>query len=84
MSTYTQNPPHQVPDYPPTQVSGGGTGYIDPTPLSAPPVAVGQPVKDGYEPSGQNPPHGTQSRGDGFWRGCCAGMFCCCLLDICF
>ncbi|KAI3826830.1 hypothetical protein L1987_00886 [Smallanthus sonchifolius] len=74
MSTYAQNPPPQVP----------GKDYVAPTPLPLPPAVVGQPVKDGYESSDQNTHHGTQSRGDGFWRGCCAGMWCCCLLDICF
>ncbi|XP_076950462.1 protein CYSTEINE-RICH TRANSMEMBRANE MODULE 6-like isoform X2 [Bidens hawaiensis] len=83
MSTYAQNQPPQVlHDIPST-----GTDYVAPTPLPPPPEVVGQPVKDGYELSDKNnnpPDHGTQSRGDGFWRGCCAGMCCCCLLDICF
>ncbi|RHN74589.1 putative cysteine-rich transmembrane CYSTM domain-containing protein [Medicago truncatula] len=26
----------------------------------------------------------TTSRGDGFWKGCCAAICCCCALDICF
>ncbi|KAK7388816.1 hypothetical protein VNO78_23643 [Psophocarpus tetragonolobus] len=26
----------------------------------------------------------NKSKGDGFWRGCCAGMCCYCCLDICF
>ncbi|KAK1413437.1 hypothetical protein QVD17_35210 [Tagetes erecta] len=86
MSTYAQNPPPQAPNHPPTQVSGGGAtmDYVAPTPLPPPPMAVGQPVKDDYETSDKNAHHGTQSRGDGFWRGCCAGLCCCCLLDACF
>nr|XP_043611198.1 cysteine-rich and transmembrane domain-containing protein WIH1-like isoform X2 [Erigeron canadensis] len=81
MSSYEHNQQPQVPE------GGGGAGkeYVTPTPLPPPPAAVGYPVKDGYEASDQNaPPHETQSRGDGFWRGCCAGLCCCCLLDICF
>ncbi|XP_042058972.1 cysteine-rich and transmembrane domain-containing protein WIH1-like isoform X2 [Salvia splendens] len=42
----------------------------------APPPQAGFAVND--------PPADTQSRGDGFWRGCCAGLCCCCLLDACF
>ncbi|KAG6627301.1 hypothetical protein CIPAW_15G117700 [Carya illinoinensis] len=31
------------------------------------------------------PPQGeTMSRGDGFWRRCCAGLCCYCCLDMCF
>ncbi|KAG4942740.1 hypothetical protein JHK82_046930 [Glycine max] len=31
------------------------------------------------------PPNGeTKFKGDGFWRGCCAGMCCYCCLDVCF
>ncbi|ESW27187.1 hypothetical protein PHAVU_003G181200 [Phaseolus vulgaris] len=26
----------------------------------------------------------TKFKGDGFWRGCCAGICCYCCLDICF
>ncbi|KAK8507754.1 hypothetical protein V6N13_140499 [Hibiscus sabdariffa] len=26
----------------------------------------------------------TKSRGDGFWKGCCAALCCCCVLDACF
>nr|XP_043622395.1 cysteine-rich and transmembrane domain-containing protein WIH2-like [Erigeron canadensis] len=31
----------------------------------------------------QAPVH-TQTRGDGFWKGCCAALCCCCMLDACF
>lgn len=59
-----------APNHPPTQVSSVGVEmeYLTPTPLPPPPMAVGQPVKEGYESSDQNT-HVTQSRGDGFWRG---------------
>ncbi|KAL7616602.1 protein CYSTEINE-RICH TRANSMEMBRANE MODULE 9 [Lactuca sativa] len=81
MSTYEQNQLPQVHNYP---VEGGtGKGYVAAPPLPPPPV-VGPTLKDGYESGGHNPPHGTQPRGDGFWRGCCAGLCCCCLLDACF
>ncbi|KAI3511307.1 hypothetical protein L1887_18456 [Cichorium endivia] len=82
MSQYEQNQPPQVHNY----VVEGGTGkdYVAP-PLLPPPPAVGPPMKDGYDSGGQDSiARGTQSRGDGFWRGCCAGMCCCCLLDMCF
>lgn len=26
----------------------------------------------------------TKSKGDGFWKGCCAALCCCCALDACF
>ena len=26
----------------------------------------------------------TKSKGDGFWKGCCAALCCCCMLDACF
>ncbi|XP_065853089.1 protein CYSTEINE-RICH TRANSMEMBRANE MODULE 9-like isoform X2 [Euphorbia lathyris] len=47
----------------------------------APPPA-GYPTKDA---SDQNPvPVETTSKGDGFWKGCCAALCCCCVLDACF
>ncbi|KAI3465580.1 hypothetical protein Pfo_022243 [Paulownia fortunei] len=48
----------------------------------APPPPAGYPMKDGEQ--GQGPPANTQSRGDGFWKGCCAALCCCCVLDACF
>ncbi|GJZ46885.1 cysteine-rich and transmembrane domain-containing protein B-like protein [Tanacetum coccineum] len=29
-------------------------------------------------------PAKTQSRGDGFWKGCCAALCCCCMVEACF
>ncbi|KAL6144118.1 hypothetical protein ACLB2K_054813 [Fragaria x ananassa] len=26
----------------------------------------------------------TKSKGDGFWKGCCGALCCCCMLDACF
>ncbi|PIM98110.1 hypothetical protein CDL12_29412 [Handroanthus impetiginosus] len=48
----------------------------------APPPAAGYPMKDGQQV--QILPAETQSKGDGFWKGCCAALCCCCLLDACF
>ncbi|XP_021907686.1 cysteine-rich and transmembrane domain-containing protein WIH1-like [Carica papaya] len=74
MSQYNQN---QVPvAYPPPPVST--------EPYVAPPPA-GYPTKDATQ--FQNPnsyPVETKSRGDGFWKGCCAALCCCCVLDACF
>ncbi|KAL7128681.1 hypothetical protein ABFS83_13G010000 [Erythranthe nasuta] len=51
-------------------------GYMAPPP-------AGYPMKDGHE-QGQAPPVTTQSKGDGFLKGCCAALCCCCVLDACF
>ncbi|KAL8474163.1 hypothetical protein ACS0TY_030842 [Phlomoides rotata] len=52
-------------------------------PQMAPPAPAGYPVKDGPQ-QGEAAPPTTQSRGDGFWKGCCAALCCCCALDACF
>ncbi|XP_042520971.1 cysteine-rich and transmembrane domain-containing protein B-like isoform X2 [Macadamia integrifolia] len=65
-------PPGQA--YPPP-----GQGYQQ-GPYVAPPPA-GYPTKDEYPQ--QAHPVQTQSRGDGFWKGCCAALCCCCVLDMC-
>ncbi|CAM8887944.1 hypothetical protein QQ045_024899 [Rhodiola kirilowii] len=51
----------------------------------APPPA-GYPTKNGDAlPQSSHPvPVETKSRGDGFWKGCCAALCCCCVLDACF
>lgn len=54
-----------------------------PTYYVAPPPA-GYPTKDGSGYSQNPPPVETKSRGDGFWKGCCAALCCCCVLDACF
>ncbi|XP_031105378.1 cysteine-rich and transmembrane domain-containing protein B-like [Ipomoea triloba] len=51
--------------------------------FSAPPPP-GYPVRDGEARSEPSVPAQTQSRGDGFWKGCCAGLCCCCALEACF
>ncbi|XP_019160681.1 PREDICTED: cysteine-rich and transmembrane domain-containing protein A-like [Ipomoea nil] len=52
--------------------------------LQPPPPPPGYPVSDGGRVSGDvSTPGRTRSRGDGFWRGCCAALCCCCLLDAC-
>ncbi|KAL8506874.1 hypothetical protein ACS0TY_017680 [Phlomoides rotata] len=71
MSNYNQ--PQVV--YPPPGKAEQQGGYM----VAPPPAAY--PTKDGHD---QVSPPNTQSRGDGFWRGCCAGLCCCCLLDACF
>ncbi|EYU42840.1 hypothetical protein ABFS82_13G009700 [Erythranthe guttata] len=52
-------------------------GYMAPPP-------AGYPMKDGHDQQGQAPPVTTQSKGDGFLKGCCAALCCCCVLDACF
>ncbi|KAJ9562566.1 hypothetical protein OSB04_007726 [Centaurea solstitialis] len=75
MSRFEQN---EIPvAYPPPQQ---GASYV----MAPPPV--GYPMKDGSAAVGsQNQvPVETRSRGDGFWKGCCAALCCCCVLDACF
>ncbi|EPS57934.1 hypothetical protein M569_16883, partial [Genlisea aurea] len=52
----------------------------------AAPPPPGYPVKDGEQIHTQafSTAASTQSRGDGFWKGCCAALCCCCLLESCF
>uniref|UniRef100_A0A7N0TKA3 Cysteine-rich transmembrane domain-containing protein n=1 Tax=Kalanchoe fedtschenkoi TaxID=63787 RepID=A0A7N0TKA3_KALFE len=51
----------------------------------APPPA-GYPTRnqDALPQSHHPLPIETKSRGDGFWKGCCAALCCCCVLDACF
>ncbi|KAJ0049133.1 hypothetical protein Pint_16336 [Pistacia integerrima] len=53
-----------------------------------PPPLANYPMKgDKLPPPPPPPPHPqpkTKNRGDGFWRGCCAGWCCYCCLDACF
>ncbi|VVA27852.1 PREDICTED: cysteine-rich [Prunus dulcis] len=48
--------------------------------VQAPPPA-GYPTRDVPQNS---VPVETKSKGDGFWKGCCAALCCCCVLDACF
>ncbi|KAJ6408493.1 hypothetical protein OIU84_011750 [Salix udensis] len=50
---------------------------------SAPPPA-GYPTMDEQSNQQNRVPVETKSRGDGFWKGCCAALCCCCVLDACF
>ncbi|XP_038678650.1 cysteine-rich and transmembrane domain-containing protein WIH1-like [Tripterygium wilfordii] len=62
--------------------------YPPPPPSTAPiyvaPPPAGYPMKDGTGIPQSHAPIETKSRGDGFWKGCCAALCCCCALDICF
>ncbi|KDP22047.1 hypothetical protein JCGZ_02469 [Jatropha curcas] len=60
------------------------TAYPPPPPSNAyvAPPPAGYPTKDG-DTQNQVPVE-TKSRGDGFWKGCCAALCCCCVLDACF
>ncbi|KAJ0028453.1 cysteine-rich and transmembrane domain-containing protein WIH1-like [Pistacia vera] len=51
-------------------------------PFVAPPPP-GYPTMDNSANQNQAPVE-TKSRGDGFWKGCCAALCCCCVLDACF
>ncbi|XP_022871894.1 cysteine-rich and transmembrane domain-containing protein WIH1-like isoform X2 [Olea europaea var. sylvestris] len=64
------------PSYPP-----GTQGNLDGPYVMAPPP-VGYPTKDGDNKG--NAPVETTTRGDGFLKGCLAGLCCCWCLDICF
>ncbi|XWS30936.1 hypothetical protein CRYUN_Cryun23aG0033800 [Craigia yunnanensis] len=51
-------------------------------PYVAPPPAGYPMSKDEGQQYSQNPVAvETKSRGDGFWKGCCAALCCCCVLD---
>ncbi|XP_078433202.1 protein CYSTEINE-RICH TRANSMEMBRANE MODULE 4-like [Wolffia australiana] len=63
------------PVYPP-QLAEGYPAYVAPPP-------AGYPTKDQVQSSSTVPAE-TCSRGDGFWKGCCAALCCCCLVDMCF
>ncbi|XVE72376.1 hypothetical protein DITRI_Ditri11bG0034500 [Diplodiscus trichospermus] len=64
--------------YPPP--STAAASYVSPPP-------AGYPMSKDNEGQqySQNPiAVETKSRGDGFWKGCCAALCCCCVLDACF
>ncbi|XAR56884.1 hypothetical protein NMG60_11037517, partial [Bertholletia excelsa] len=66
--------------YPPrgpaTEVGSGP--YVMPQP------PIGYPSKDGNINAQHPTPSNTTSRGDGFLKGCLAGLCCGCCLDMCF
>ncbi|KAK9057115.1 hypothetical protein SSX86_024482 [Deinandra increscens subsp. villosa] len=74
MSRFDQNENIPVAYPPATQAAS----YV----MAPPPV--GYPTRDGATKSENQAPVQTQSRGDGFWKGCCAALCCCCVLDACF
>ncbi|KAL6225203.1 hypothetical protein ACLB2K_004054 [Fragaria x ananassa] len=52
--------------------------------VQAPPPA-GYPTRsDAGDQNAARVPVETKSKGDGFWKGCCAALCCCCMLDACF
>ncbi|CAN1174990.1 Protein CYSTEINE-RICH TRANSMEMBRANE MODULE 6 [Linum perenne] len=51
--------------------------------VEAPPP-IGYPTRDGTTANAASVPIETKSKGDGFWKGCCAALCCCCMLDACF
>ncbi|XP_074561216.1 protein CYSTEINE-RICH TRANSMEMBRANE MODULE 4-like [Curcuma longa] len=53
-------------------------------PPTVPPPPQGYPTMEDGVKNQQQVPVETSSRGDGFWRGCCAALCCCCVLDMCF
>ncbi|KAK6916135.1 Cysteine-rich transmembrane CYSTM domain [Dillenia turbinata] len=79
MSQYAQKQPtsESVMAYPPPpSASTEAPAYEAPPP-------PGYPMREGPQDAPPVPVE-TKSRGDGFWRGCCAGLCCGCLLDACF
>ncbi|KAJ9134939.1 hypothetical protein P3X46_032175 [Hevea brasiliensis] len=60
------------------------TAYPPAADAYAAPPPAGYPTKDGETQTQQPVPLQAKSRGDGFWKGCCAALCCCCVLDACF
>ncbi|CAH1435148.1 unnamed protein product [Lactuca virosa] len=58
--------------------------YPPPMEKQAPPPPVGYPTTDATSVPENQAPAYTETRGDGFWKGCCAAICCCCVLDACF
>ncbi|MQL41497.1 hypothetical protein EI012_26680 [Escherichia coli] len=79
MSQFNNQQEAPAVSYPPSGQAHPQASYV------AAPPPMGYPTKDG--PSGypqQSVPDQTTSRGDGFWKGCCAAICCCWVLDCCF
>nr|GMC47332.1 cysteine-rich and transmembrane domain-containing protein WIH2-like [Ipomoea batatas] len=51
--------------------------------MVAPPPPAGYPTPAGDAQVRRGKRHNTKSRGDGFWKGCCAALCCCWVLDVC-
>ncbi|XP_011659032.1 cysteine-rich and transmembrane domain-containing protein WIH2 [Cucumis sativus] len=70
---------------PPSYAAGEQAKEGKSGPYVAAPPPVGYPVRDGPQyPHQTNFDAQTQSRGDGFWKGCCAALCCCWVLDCIF
>ncbi|XP_030543953.1 protein CYSTEINE-RICH TRANSMEMBRANE MODULE 3 isoform X11 [Rhodamnia argentea] len=73
MSQYDNQ--NQIPvAYPPP---ASATMYV------APPPPVGYPTRDGQQAPRNAVPIETKTKGDGFWKGCCAALCCACVLEAC-
>ncbi|ESQ47647.1 hypothetical protein EUTSA_v10021881mg [Eutrema salsugineum] len=68
------NPSDQ--NQPPVEKPSQGT-YTSPPP-------IGYPTRDTVAGDPPAATVETKSKGDGFWKGCCAAICCCCVLDACF
>ncbi|KAL7000443.1 hypothetical protein U1Q18_001593 [Sarracenia purpurea var. burkii] len=80
MSNFNQTQPQVA--YPAPRTGYSAAAAEGPYVVSPP---VGYPMKGGEaQPHNFPPPGKTQTRGDGFWKGCCAALCCCCVLDACF
>ncbi|XP_034221469.1 cysteine-rich and transmembrane domain-containing protein WIH2-like [Prunus dulcis] len=73
-----------------SSANNSGAAYPSPPHSTAPspyfvqaPPPAGYPTRDGPNPHGHAAVE-TKSKGDGFWKGCCAALCCCCVLDACF
>ncbi|XP_062107033.1 protein CYSTEINE-RICH TRANSMEMBRANE MODULE 9-like [Humulus lupulus] len=62
----------------PSSYSAGQGPYV------APPPPAGYPTMDASAAGQTHNQVETKSKGDGFWKGCCAAICCCCVLDACF
>ncbi|CAL9169035.1 unnamed protein product [Musa hybrid cultivar] len=82
MSYYAQQ---QAPPPPPQAYPPPPSSYPPPeqAPTYVAPPPAGYPTRDGGLSSAPVPIE-TKSRGDGFWKGCCAALCCCWVLDVCF
>ncbi|KAL7000447.1 hypothetical protein U1Q18_001597 [Sarracenia purpurea var. burkii] len=80
MSNFNQTQPQVA--YPAPRTGYSAAAAEGPYVVSPP---VGYPMKGGEAQPHNFPPPGkkTQTKGDGFWKGCCAALCCCCVLDAC-
>ncbi|XP_057505775.1 protein CYSTEINE-RICH TRANSMEMBRANE MODULE 6-like [Actinidia eriantha] len=82
MNHYNQNQPQAQVAYPAPSSAYSAAAVEGPYVIPPP---MGYPMKEDQGNSQNYPPSWkTQTRGDGFWKGCCAALCCCCVLDACF